>query len=61
MYQLLGYHAADQCLCFQYIDSTILLLSKYGCTVEFVSDLVGKPEDRFSHNAAHLTLKLVFS
>ena len=25
-----------------------------GCTARFVSDLVGNPEDRFSHNEAHL-------
>ena len=25
-----------------------------GCTAWFVSDLVGNPEDRFSHNEAHL-------
>ena len=24
-----------------------------GCTARFVSDLVGNPEDRFSHNEAH--------
>ena len=45
-------------LCFRYIDSTISLLSKplaifYGCTAKFVLDLVGNPEDRFSHNEAH--------
>ena len=25
-----------------------------GCTARFVSDLVGNPEDQFSHNEAHL-------
>ena len=25
-----------------------------GCPARFVSDLVGNPEDRFSHNEAHL-------
>ena len=25
-----------------------------GCTARFVSDLVGNPEDRFSHNEAHI-------
>ena len=25
-----------------------------GCTVWFLSDLVGNPEDQFSHNEAHL-------
>ena len=41
------------------IDSTIPLLPKFqassfcGCTAQFVSDLVGDPEDRFSLFAAH--------
>ena len=26
-----------------------------GCTARFVSDLVGNPEDRFSHNEAQIT------
>ena len=26
----------------------------FGCTALFVLDLVGNPEDRFSHNEAHL-------
>ena len=48
---------------FRYIDRTIPLLSNSknvkslaifcGCTVRFVWDLVGNPEDRFSHNEAH--------
>ena len=42
--QLRGNREADQRLCFRYIDSTIPLLS----------DLVGNPEGRFSHNEAHL-------
>ena len=56
---------ADQSLCFRYIDSTIPLLPKYknfkllailcGCTAQFVSDLVGNPKDRFSHNEAQIT------
>ena len=55
--------AADQCLCFCYKGSTIPLLPKSkisslamfcGCTARFVSDLVGNPEDRFSHNEAQL-------
>ena len=25
-----------------------------GCTARFVADLVGNPEDRFSHNEAHI-------
>ena len=27
-----------------------------GCTAQFVSDLVGNPEDRFSHNEARSIL-----
>ena len=62
--QLRGNREADQRLCFRYMDSTIPLLSKSeisktltifcGCTARFVSDLVGNPEDRFSHNEAHM-------
>ena len=57
--QLRGHREADQHLCFSYMDSTIPLLSKSeisrlaifcGCTAWFVWDLVGNPEDRFSHN-----------
>ena len=29
-----------------------------GCTARFVSDLVGNPEDRFSHNEAHIGSRL---
>ena len=48
--QLSGNCEVDQCLCFRYTDSTIPLLLKSGaifsgCTVWFVSDLVGNPED----------------
>ena len=51
--------AADQRLCFCYIDSAIPVLHKseissHGCTAWFVSDLVGNTEDRFSYNAAHM-------
>ena len=55
--------AADQRLCFRYIESTISLLSKSkikplaissDCTARFVWDLVGNPDYRFSHNEAHL-------
>ena len=57
-------HAADQRLCFRYMDSTIPLLPKNfkprtifcGCTARFVWDLVGNPEDRFSRNAAHIMM-----
>ena len=58
--QLRGNREADQRLCFRYKDSTIPLLSKSeissfcGCTAWFVSDLVKNPEDRFSHNEAHM-------
>ena len=59
--QLRGNHEADQRLRFRYTVSTIPLLPKFkplaifcGCTAWFVSDLVGNPEDRFSHNKAHL-------
>ena len=53
---------ADQRLCFRYTDSTIPLLPKYeislaifcDCTARFVSDLIGNPEDWFSHNKAQL-------
>ena len=31
-----------------------------GCLARFVSDLVGTPEDRFSHDAAHFKLTLLF-
>ena len=56
--------AADQGLCFRYIDSTIPLLPKSevfkplaifcGCTAEFVSYLIVNPEDRFYHDAAEM-------
>ena len=62
--QLRGNHEADQRLSFRYTDTTIPLLFKSenfkllaifcGCTARFVSDLVGNPEDRFSHNEAHI-------
>ena len=57
--RLRGKREADQRLCFRYIDSTIPLLSKplailCGCRAWFVWDLVGNPEDRFSHNEAQL-------
>ena len=59
--QLLGNWEADQRLCFPYTESTIPLLLNLkplaifcNSTARFVSDLVGNPEDRFSHNEAHL-------
>ena len=53
---------ADQRLCFRYSDSTIppqlrnfkLLALFCECTGQFVSDLVGNPEDRFSCVAAQM-------
>ena len=55
--------AADQRLCFHYIESTIPLIPQSeisslkaivcGCTVRFVSDLVGNRADRFSPDMAH--------
>ena len=57
--QLHGSHAADQRLCFRYIDSTIPLLPKSkisslhpSSVAGFVSNLVSNPEDRFSHDFA---------
>ena len=35
------------------------LLWLYLCTVRFVSDLVGNPEDLFSHNEAHIVLSIL--
>ena len=62
--QLRGDRGADQRLYFRYTDSTIPLLhnpeisSLYASSVAvqqlFVSDLVGNPEDRFSHNEAQI-------
>ena len=61
--QLRGNHIADQRLCVLYTDSTTHLLPKseisshYPSSVairaaQFLSDLVGNPEDRFSHDEA---------
>ena len=62
--QLRSNCAADQRLCFRYMDSAIPLLTKSemsshlaifcGCTARFVWDLVGKPEIQFSQNEAHM-------
>ena len=62
--QLRGNSEADQRLCFRYMDTTIPLLSKSETfkllvifcsrTAWFVSDLVGNPKDRFSHNEAQI-------
>ena len=32
-----------------------------GCTARFVSDLVGNPEDRFSHNEAQIPVVYFFN
>ena len=58
--QLRGNSAADQRLCFRFTDSAIPPLPKSeisssSCTAQFVSDLVGNPKDRFSHDAAHFS------
>ena len=67
--QLHGHRAADQRLCFCYINSTIHMLSKLEISSlqpssevvqprlsNFVSDLVGNPEDRFSYVTALMIL-----
>ena len=52
--------AADQHLCFRYIDSTLnpklqaSIALFCGCTALFASDLVGNLEERFSLDAAQL-------
>ena len=58
--QLRGSHAADQHLCFRYIDSKSLsfLNPKCHCTVALVSDLVGNTEDRFSSPRLKFLAKL---
>ena len=54
--QLRGNREADQRLCFRYTDSTIHLLPTSEISrSRFVSDLVGNPENRFSHNEAHIS------
>ena len=58
MAQLRSNSEADQHLCFRHTDSTKSLrlkselLAFCDCTGQFVSDLLGHPEDRFSHVAA---------
>ena len=60
--QLLGNREADQRLCFRYTDSTIPvriftpLAIFFDCTARCVSDQVGNPEDRFSHNETQCSL-----
>ena len=61
--------AADQRLCFHYTDCAIPLIIQTvkplaifcGCTAQFVSDLVGNPEDRFSHNEAQIPVVYFFN
>ena len=60
---------ADQCLCFRNTGSAIPLLPLLriykplaivcGYAARFVSDLVGNPEDRFSHNETHFMKKRI--
>ena len=64
--QLRGNREADQRLCFRYTDSTDPSTSYIrnfkplaifcDSAALLVSDLVGNPEDRFSHNEAHFVL-----
>ena len=67
--QLRGNREADQRLCFHYTDSAIPLhpKSKFQASRHLLwlyspvyVDLVGNPEDRFSHNDAHIALNLLF-
>ena len=56
--QLRSNCAADQRLCFRYTSTSLTRKFKplaifCDCTAWFVSDLVGNPEDQFSHNEAH--------
>ena len=61
--QLCGNCEADQRLCFRCIASKILFFLNLkfqaifcDCTARFVSDKVINPEDRFSHNEAHMNI-----
>ena len=61
--QLRGNHAADQHLRFHYIDPSASKIQNLkplavfcDCTAQFVSDIVGNPEDKFSHDTAHFVL-----
>ena len=63
--QLRGNRAANKCLCFCYISTSKMRNFKpltifSDCTVRYLSDLVGNPEDRFSGDAAHMSLKNFF-
>ena len=50
VYRLLSNCAADRRLCFRYIDSNPLLAK----SEISILDLVGNPEDRFSHDVADI-------
>ena len=56
--QLCGNRAADQCPLFTlqtlYFLNLKPLVIICGCTDRFMSDLVGNPRDRFSHDPAHM-------
>ena len=57
--QLRGNREADQRLCFRnpsafYIQNFKPLAILSGFTARFVPDLVGNPEDRFSHSETHI-------
>ena len=62
--QLRGNGEADQCLCFatRIVPFLYFINPKFqasshllcDCTAQFVSDLVGNPEDQFSHNEAQI-------
>ena len=57
--QLRSKCTADHHLYFHYTDSTIRLLSKSKISSLYSPvcvELLGNPEDRFSHDAAHLAL-----
>ena len=68
--RLRGNHEADQRLCFRCTDGTIpnYLNPKFQASSHLlwmysrlVWDLVGNPEDRFSHNEVHIYDKVCFS
>ena len=55
--------AGDQLLCFPYMDNTIPLTFQTSTHLQWLyspvwSDLVGNPEDRFSHDMAHMYIEL---
>ena len=52
--QLSGYRAADQHICFHYVDSTspLKFQASRHLLLSYSQVCVGNPEDRFSHEAA---------